>query len=90
MARDILLGVFFAACVLISPSASDDNDGLSVILEQNLATPTPTVTATMVCLTFPPGSSGTAPHTHPGPVVGYVLEGEFLMQVRRAYICCKF
>lgn len=34
----------------------------------------------VVSLTFPPGAAS-APHRHPGPVFGYVLEGSFLTQL---------
>ena len=35
--------------------------------------------ATTLEVTFPPGSAGT-PHRHPGPVFGYLLEGELVFQ----------
>jgi quercetin dioxygenase-like cupin family protein len=34
-----------------------------------------------VLLEFPPGDPGTPPHRHPGPVFGYMLEGEMLLEV---------
>jgi quercetin dioxygenase-like cupin family protein len=34
----------------------------------------------VVTVTYPPGASS-RPHRHPGPVVGYVLEGELVMQM---------
>jgi len=52
-----------------------------IVLEQPLITRGPNIVATMIRLTIPPGDIGTPPHTHSGPVTGYVLEGEFLFQV---------
>ena len=38
-------------------------------------------TATMVELYLAPGEPSSAPHRHPGFVLGYVIEGEFRFQV---------
>ena len=38
-------------------------------------------TATMVELYLAPGAPSSAPHRHPGFVLGYVIEGEFRFQV---------
>lgn len=54
---------------------------IRTVLEQPLVVPTPKVVARTMVVTFPPGDEGTAPHYHPGPVVGYVLKGSFLFQV---------
>src|SRR5438309_578233 len=35
---------------------------------------------TLVTVTYPPGASS-RPHRHPGSVIGYVLEGELVMQM---------
>jgi quercetin dioxygenase-like cupin family protein len=32
-------------------------------------------------LTLEPGATGTPPHKHPGPMIGYVLEGELDFQM---------
>jgi quercetin dioxygenase-like cupin family protein len=32
-------------------------------------------------LTLEPGAAGTPPHKHPGPVIGYVLEGQLDFQM---------
>lgn len=32
-------------------------------------------------LTLEPGAAGTPPHKHPGPMIGYVLEGELDFQM---------
>ncbi|OXA47710.1 uncharacterized protein LOC110855649 [Folsomia candida] len=69
-----ILALLFALCYTSSKA------NLAVVLEQPVVTPSTNVVATMVHLTFPPGDLGSDPHTHPGPVVGYVLEGEFLFQ----------
>ncbi|MER5886619.1 cupin domain-containing protein [Streptomyces sp. NPDC001941] len=39
------------------------------------------VDVTTVLLQFPPGHPGNPPHRHPGPVFGYMLEGEMLFEV---------
>jgi quercetin dioxygenase-like cupin family protein len=48
---------------------------------QELTAPSKAV-VTVLDLTYAPGQDGIGPHTHPGPVIGYVVEGEFLFQVR--------
>jgi len=79
--------VFSLLTLTLHSSATSTNPAdpgrteLQVVLQQPLTTPGPNVVATMVHLTMPPGDIGSLPHTHPGPVVGYVLEGEFLLQV---------
>ncbi|HEU4753473.1 MAG TPA: cupin domain-containing protein, partial [Armatimonadota bacterium] len=35
----------------------------------------------VVTVTYPPGASS-RPHRHPGSVIGYVLEGELVMQMK--------
>ncbi|MEU8817299.1 cupin domain-containing protein [Actinoplanes sp. NPDC048796] len=37
--------------------------------------------ATTIIIEYPPGSPGTAPHRHPGPAFGYVLEGEMVFEL---------
>ncbi len=37
--------------------------------------------AMTVVIELPPGDAGTPPHLHPGPVFGYVLEGELLFEL---------
>ena len=44
------------------------------------AAPSPANAVTVV-VTLPPGSAGSPPHRHPGPVFGYVIEGEVLFEV---------
>jgi quercetin dioxygenase-like cupin family protein len=52
---------------------------ITTILEQEVdATERPLVTMQMIELD--PGSPGAPKHLHPGPVFGYVLEGELLFQ----------
>lgn len=55
---------------------------LIAILEQPLVVPGPNVLVTSLVLTFPPADVGIPAHFHSGPVVGYVIEGELLFQVR--------
>jgi len=35
-----------------------------------------------IVITMKPGDEGLGPHHHPGPVAGYVAEGEFLFQMK--------
>ncbi|MFK4085414.1 cupin domain-containing protein [Kribbella sp. NPDC020789] len=37
--------------------------------------------ARTVRITLPPGDPGAPPHRHPGPVFGYVIEGEVLFEL---------
>lgn len=49
--------------------------------------PTPDVLVTALLLTIEPADIGLPVHFHSGPVVGYIIEGEFLFQVSRQSIC---
>ncbi|MDJ0396233.1 cupin domain-containing protein [Rhodococcus sp. G-MC3] len=52
------------------------------ILAQVAGVPVPALAdATTIVVTLPPGSEGSSPHRHPGPVFGYVLEGEVIFEV---------
>lgn len=53
---------------------------MTIMLEQvaKIATDNPLVT--MLTIELDPGSAGAKAHLHPGPVFGYVLEGELLFQ----------
>jgi quercetin dioxygenase-like cupin family protein len=37
--------------------------------------------ATTALIELPPGDPGTPPHRHPGPVFGYMLEGEMIFEL---------
>ncbi|MET8329442.1 cupin domain-containing protein [Streptomyces sp. NPDC005181] len=37
--------------------------------------------ATTVLITLPPGSTGSSPHRHTGPGLGYVIKGEMLFEL---------
>lgn len=67
-------------CLAVGSSLCDLD--IKTVLEQPLVTPGPNVVATSLVLTFTAGDEGAPPHHHSGPVIGYVLEGEFLFQVR--------
>lgn len=46
------------------------------------APPMPDGAAAMTALvTLPPGSGGSPPHRHPGPVFGYVVKGEIIFEL---------
>lgn len=54
---------------------------LTTLLEQIVTAPSePQVT--MVKVELEPGSPGSPPHKHPGPMFGYVLEGEIVYQLQ--------
>lgn len=76
--KNILFG--FILTLAFGSSLSDLD--IKVVLQQPLVTPSPDVVATALVLTFSPGDEGSPPHFHSGPVVGYVLEGSLLFQVR--------
>lgn len=77
--RNILFGIIITFAVV---GSSFSNLDIKVVLEQPLVTPAPDVVVTSLVLTFTPGDEGSPPHYHAGPVVGYVLEGSLLFQVR--------
>jgi len=62
---------------------TSSKSNLKIVLEQPFTSPGQDVVATVLHLTFPPGDIGSDPHFHSGPLVGYVLEGEFLFQVSK-------
>jgi len=73
---------FLILCIaLIGTPIFADEMGLEIILNQAMEAPSPDVVATSLILTFLPGNPGSPAHHHPGPVTGYVIEGEFLFQV---------
>jgi quercetin dioxygenase-like cupin family protein len=75
----MIFAVLPALIVLLTPAT--EGQVITPLLEQNLTAPAPDVTATVLDLSFAPGDAGSPPHTHSGPTIGYVVEGEFLFQV---------
>lgn len=71
----------FVSTILALAAPSAFGQELKVTLSQNVTFQGKDILATQVLLTFPPGDQGIGPHTHSGPVVGYVIEGELLFQV---------
>jgi len=75
-----------------TPTSNQSKDGKEypgVVLKQvlNVTSPVPhQVEAIMIEVVLPPGDLGLKPHSHPGPATAYVLEGEFLMQVKNGPI----
>lgn len=53
----------------------------TILLEQIIQAPDPSQ-VTMHTVAFDPGAQGAFPHRHPGPVFGYVVEGEILFEMR--------
>ncbi len=83
----IVLGVVGSRS-LFTPAARAGQEGIITsvpgpidtrILEQATTIPNHPM-VTMVTVELPPGASS-APHRHPGPAFGYVIEGELLFQI---------
>lgn len=79
LVKNILFG--FTITLAMNGASLSEMD-LKIVLQQALDVPGPDVVAASLVLTFPPGNEGSPPHYHSGPVVGYVLEGSLLFQVR--------
>jgi uncharacterized protein YbjT (DUF2867 family)/quercetin dioxygenase-like cupin family protein len=52
-----------------------------VLLEETVQVHDP-VQVSVLTVTLEPGAQGSPPHRHPGPVFGYVVEGEVLFEMR--------
>lgn len=83
MGQQFLRNILFGLVITLAVDSAFSEMSLKIVLEQPLLTPGPNIVATSLILNFPPGDEGIPPHHHSGPLVGYVLEGEFLLQVRR-------
>ncbi len=53
----------------------------TILLEQLIQAPNPSQ-VTVHTVAFDPGAQGPFPHRHPGPVFGYVVEGEVVFEMR--------
>lgn len=53
---------------------------MTIMLEQQARIATEHPLVTVLTIELDPGSAGSPPHLHPGPIFGYVLEGELLFQ----------
>jgi quercetin dioxygenase-like cupin family protein len=65
----------------VSQTQIPTNTVLTMLLTQRpafLPDPLEVMTATVE---IPPGDPGTPPHRHPGPVFGYLLEGEMIFEL---------
>lgn len=82
MAQKLLRNVLCGFIITLAVGSSSSELDIKVVLEQPLVTPSPNIVATSLVLSFTPGDEGSLPHYHSGPVIGYVLEGLFLFQVR--------
>ena len=56
------------------------NTVLTVLQEAPAAIPVGAC-ATTALIELPPGDQGTPPHRHPGPVFGFMLEGEMIFEL---------
>lgn len=81
-----LVSLLVGVAVDATPKSPQPGGDVLFVLKQklNITSPVPhQVEAIMLHITLGPGDLGLKPHTHPGPVVGYVLEGELLQQVHQ-------
>jgi uncharacterized protein YbjT (DUF2867 family)/quercetin dioxygenase-like cupin family protein len=53
----------------------------TILMEQIVQLPNPSQ-VTVHTVAFEPGAQGPFPHRHPGPIFGYVVEGEVLFEMR--------
>jgi len=65
----------------VAPQLSAPPPRVRTVATISLPAPYDKQTATLVELYLPPGVPSSAPHQHPGFVLGYVIEGEFRFQV---------
>jgi quercetin dioxygenase-like cupin family protein len=58
-------------------------EGSTVTVLSHVTLPNPLGHSNVMTITvkLEPGSAGAAPHRHPGPVFGYVIEGEVLFEL---------
>lgn len=88
------LRVFLLFTLFVSFANSEEQlkTVIKTLLEKPLQNPTPgcdgNLLGTVLELDLPAGDMGLIPHTHPGPVLGYVLQGQILFQVRDFYTEC--
>jgi quercetin dioxygenase-like cupin family protein len=57
------------------------NTVLTMLLAQRLPFVPEGAEAMTVLIELPPGDPGAPPHRHPGPVFGYMLEGEMIFEL---------
>lgn len=53
---------------------------IDVIAQAHVELPS-SADVTTIVVTLPPGSAGNPPHRHPGPVFGYLVQGEMRFEV---------
>jgi quercetin dioxygenase-like cupin family protein len=57
---------------------------MDVLLRQHPPTMPDDVEVAVVMIELPPGDPGAPPHRHPGPVFGFVLEGDLRFRLEHA------
>jgi quercetin dioxygenase-like cupin family protein len=76
--------VFAALGTALLPRSSApfqrSGSSVKVVQKQSLAAPFEGMETTLVEVTYPPGAAS-APHRHPGFILGYVLQGQFRFAV---------
>jgi quercetin dioxygenase-like cupin family protein len=74
----VAAGLFLGAGGLIAAQHNEKHDAVRTLAVRQIAEKLDgkETSATAVEVTFEPGQTG-APHRHPGPAFGYVLEGEY-------------
>ena len=60
---------------------SDTDPRIAVLSQANVEHVPGPADVTTVLVTLPPGSAGSPPHRHPGPVFGYLISGEMRFEV---------
>ena len=60
---------------------SDTDPRIGVLSQANVEHVPGPADVTTVLVTLPPGSAGSPPHRHPGPVFGYLISGEMRFEV---------
>lgn len=60
---------------------SDTDPRIDVLSQANVEHVPGPADVTTVLVTLPPGSAGSPPHRHPGPVFGYLISGEMRFEV---------
>ncbi|WP_241510936.1 hypothetical protein [Dermacoccus abyssi] len=61
---------------------SDTDPRIAVLSQANVEHVPGPADVTTVLVTLPPGSAGSPPHRHPGPVFGYLISGEIASRSR--------
>ena len=81
MDRRLFLSLMSAFPLAPAPQATEPPPLVRTVATIPLPPPYDKQTASMVELYLAPGAPSSAPHRHPGFVLGYVIEGQFRFQI---------